>query len=98
MSRRNKKEVWAEMARRKVILHKDEKWDKIDLWGLFNWGEIKRFLERGDLISYNGRIPEGRGRKCPIWVIPSKEMWEKEIKPLIEKHTLNELTTMAGRS
>lgn len=83
-------EVWAEMARRKVAFHPKEDWDKINLWGLFNWGEVKRFLISGELIT------SMKKENVTIWVTPSKEAWEKKIKPLIEKHTLDELTGLAG--
>lgn len=32
------------MARRKVQFHKDENWDSISCWGLFQWGTISRYL------------------------------------------------------
>ena len=44
-----KSEIWAEMARRKVRFHKDEKWDEIQLWGLFDWGDVSRLLKTGEL-------------------------------------------------
>lgn len=83
-------EVWAEMARRKVQFHKDEKWNEIKLWGLFSWGDISRFLKTGELIT------DMRKENRTLWVTPSKESWETKIKPLIEKHSLDELLTMAG--
>ena len=84
-------EIWAEMARRKVRFHPNEDWDKIQLWGLFNWGAFKRQRERGELLC-PGYARENR----TCWCQPSKEAWETKIKPLIESHSLAELTQMAG--
>lgn len=83
-------EIWAEMARRKVQFHPNEEWDMITLWGLFAWDTVKRQLDRGELIT--GMKKENR----TIWVHPSKAAWERKIKPLIEKHSLDELTSLAG--
>lgn len=88
----SKKAIAYEMARRKVQFHKNEKWNTINLWGLFRYGYIKRALEKGYLINHLGYKPENR----LYWVIPSKEFWESDIKPLITKHTLKELTALAG--
>ena len=83
-------QIWAEMARRKVRFHADEKWDKVHLWGLFPWGDVRRQLDRGELIT--GMRKENR----TIWVVPSKKAWEEKIRPLIEKYSLEELTSLAG--
>ena len=83
-------EVWAEMARRKVQFHKDEKWDKINLWGLFTWSDVSRLINTGQLFT----TMEKENRV--IWVTPSKEAWEEKIKPLIDRHSLDELTSLAG--
>jgi len=90
MSQYTQKEVTAEMARRKVQFHKDENWDTINLWGLFKYGNVSHLLKKGVLITNMKKENE------TIWVRPSKEFWEKEIKPLIETKTLEELTTLAG--
>jgi hypothetical protein len=82
--------VWAEMARRKVQFHKNEHWNDIRLWGLFGWGDVSRFLKSGELITDMKKYHK------TIWVTPSKECWEKNIKPLIEKYSLEQLTSMAG--
>lgn len=82
--------IWAEMARRKVRFHNDEEWDEIKCWGLFRWGDISRLLRDGRLrttMKKENRV---------VWVTPSKEAWESEIKPLIDKYSLEELTVMAG--
>ena len=83
-------QIWSEMARRKVQFHDSEDWDKIVLWGLFLWDDIKNQLDRGELITFMQK--ENR----TIWVNPSLEAWETKIKPLIENHTLEELNRMAG--
>ena len=83
--------IWAEMARRKVQFHPNEDWDQISLWGLFNWGTISRLLKRG-LLNADGYRRENK----VVWCRPSREAWEKHIKPLVENHTLDELSRMAG--
>lgn len=89
MARLNRSEIWAEMARRKVRFHNQEDWDKISLWGLFQWGDVSQLLETGELITTMGK--ENR----IIWVTPSQEAWETKIKPLIEQYTLDQLTELA---
>jgi hypothetical protein len=83
-------EIWAEMARRKVRFHPNKKWDEIRMWGLFTWGSVKRQLDRGELIT------DMKKENRTIWVQPSKQAWEEKIKPLIEQHSLDELTKLAG--
>ena len=90
MARLSAQIVWAEMARRKVRFHPDEDWDKISLWGLFNWGEISHYLKSGELITTMKK------ENVTVWVTPSKEAWEKKIKPLIDQYDLGTLTKMAG--
>lgn len=82
--------IWAEMARRKVQFHENEEWDKISLWGLFNWGTVSKLLNKGMLHTTM------RKENKVVWVTPSKEAWESKIKPLIESHSLAELTKLAG--
>ena len=82
--------IWYEMARRKVQFHANEDWDKITLWGLFKWGEVSPYIKSGDLKT--NMCKENK----IIGVTPTKESWENNIKPLIEKHTLEELTKLAG--
>ena len=81
--------IWAEMARRKLQFHRSENWDEISLWGLFFWSDVKRQLDRGELVTHMKK------ENHTIWVTPSKEVWEEKIKPLIEKYSLTELTKMA---
>ena len=83
-------ELWAEMARRKVQFHANEEWHEIDLWGLFTASSIRRQLARGELISLHTPA------RFTCWVRPSKQAWEEKIFPLIEKHSLAELTVMSG--
>ena len=83
-------EIWAEMARRKVQFHKDEEWDEIELWGLFNWSDVSRLIENGQLTTHMKKVNR------IIWVTPSKKAWETKIKPLIEKHAHDELLHLAG--
>ncbi len=90
MARMAKKKVWAEMARRKVKFHPNENWYDITLWGLFQWGAVSHLLESGELVTHMSK------QNKTIWVHPSDEVYHKHIEPLIEKHTLDELTAMAG--
>lgn len=72
--------VWAEMARRKKTFHKSEKWDTIELWGLFFPSYVKRLVKKGLLI------PVGKeNKRCLCWYYPSEKAWEKHIKPLLSK-------------
>jgi len=84
-------EIWAEMARRKVQFHSGEEWNTIKLWGLFNWGAIKKQRDSGELLC-----PGYTAINKTVWCQPSKEVWETKIKPLIDKYTLEELTQLAG--
>jgi len=87
-----KSEIWAEMARRKVAFHPTEEWNTIKRWGLFDWGDVSPLLKTGELITHMKK------ENKTIWVWPSQAAWETHIRPLIEKHTLDELTRMAGWS
>lgn len=86
-----KKEIWAEMARRKVQFHANEEWDTIKLWGLFDWGTVSKLLKSGELLA-----PGYTRENKTIWVKPTRETWEKHIKPLVDTCTLEQLTQMAG--
>ncbi len=90
MTQIRKNKVAAEMARRKVRFHPDEKWNEINLWGLFDWGEVKHLLDSGDLTTHMKK------ENVTIWVLPSEVFWNDHIKPLIDKHTIDELTKLAG--
>lgn len=84
--------IYAEMARRKVQFHKNEDWSTIKLWGLFSWGAVSRMINDGRLKTPSTYTRENK----TVWVYPTAEVYEKHIKPLIEKYTLEELTTMSG--
>lgn len=90
MERLRECEVWAEMARRKVQFHKNEKWNEIKLWGLFQWQSVSRLLKSGKLKTHM------RKENRTIWVTPSKESWVKHIEPLIKRHSLSQLSSLAG--
>jgi hypothetical protein len=81
--------IWAEMARRKKKFHPDEEWNKIKLWGLFQWGMVSHLLKSGDLIT------DMKKEHKTIWVTPSPEAYAKYIQPLL-KHRIETLTKMAG--
>jgi hypothetical protein len=82
--------IWAEMARRKVQFHSNEDWNAIRLWGLFSWGTVRHLVKKGLLLTDMAK------ENKTVWVWPSEEAWNTHIRPLIEKHDLDELTTMAG--
>ena len=84
------KQIYAEMARRKIQFHDSEQWNKIKLWGLFNWNTIKHLIKKGDLKT------DMKAENQTVWVTPSLQCWETKIKPLIEKYSLVELKKMAG--
>lgn len=88
----NKKEqmVWYEMARRKVQFHQNEDWKTIRLWGLFSWGTVSKLLSEGKLFA-PGYTKENK----TVWVYPNEEMGEM-IMRIVDTHTLEELTTLAG--
>jgi len=96
----NFRQIMAEMARRKVQFHKDEKWNEISCFGLFQWGTISKYLVGNENMKtfvsplFINSFGSTRENKI-IWVKPTKECWEKYIKPLIEKHTLVELQEMS---
>lgn len=75
----SRKFIVREMALRKLMFHKDENWSEIRLWGLFYAGDIRKYIDKGELISY-GKY----GKRCLGWYYPSKEFYEKYILPEIE--------------
>lgn len=75
------REIWLDMAQRKLRFHPNKEWNEIITWGLFYPSTIKRQLARGELFeSYPKHIPN---KRCSVWVYPSQEAWEKKIKPII---------------
>ena len=85
-----KREMVAELARRKVQFHPHDRWDEITLWGLFGWGSVSKWIKKGYLVTHMKKANK------TIWATPSKELWETEVKPMIDKYTLEELTKLAG--
>lgn len=82
--------LWAEMARRLLQFHKGEDWRYIRLWGLFDWGDVSKYLNDGVLITHMKK------ENKTIWVWPTEDSYHKYIEPLIQKYTLEQLTSMAG--
>lgn len=87
-------QIYAEMARRKIEFHKNEDWQTLKLWGLFSVGAVSRLIKSGKLKMYGEKLYNKEMKT--VWVYPTVETYEKEIKPLIEKYTLAELEKMAG--
>jgi len=77
--------IAVEMARRKTVFHKNEEWNKISLWGLFEWEDITKYLESGKLITHMKK------ENVTVWALPSKEYWEKSIKPIVDKFSKEDL-------
>lgn len=88
MKKKNE-QIWAEMARRKNQFHANEQWDKITLWGLFSWGMVSHLVKSGELKT------DMKKENKTIWVKPSPEAYEKNIKPLLT-YSNETLLKMAG--
>lgn len=87
----SKSELWAEMARRKVRFHFNDDPETLKLWGLFNWGQVSKYLQSGLLIT------DMKKENRIIWVWPaSMEIYNQHIKPLIENFSLYDLTIKTG--
>lgn len=82
--------IWAEMARRKLAFHKDENWQDIKLWGLFQWGFVSHLIKTGQLIT------NMKKENKTIWVRPSEKAYNDFILPLLRCFTLKELEKKAG--
>ncbi len=87
----NINKVRYEFARRAVQFHSTEKLEDIKLWGLFSWGAISKYVKDGRVILNAGYRKENK----TVWCRPSPEEI-KEIRLLIEKRSLVELTSLAG--
>jgi hypothetical protein len=85
-------EIRYEFARRKVQFHANENADSISCWGLFNWGDVSRFIKSGKVIPNSGYTKENK----VIWCRPSENEWKHHIEPLTKKYTLKELSSFAG--
>jgi len=86
----SQKEIWAELARRKVQFHPYKEWDTIELWGLFNWGAVSQLVKAGKLKT------NYKKENKTVWVRPTADVWERHVWPLIQKYSLPELTRLAG--
>ena len=84
--------IWVEFARRKLLFHKNEKWQDIRQWGLMKWGEVRPYMDRGLLLT--GMHKDNH----TIWVQPSQEAYTRYIEPLLQMFDLEELTFLAGFS
>jgi len=83
--------IAAEFARRAKQFHKGEDPMTINLWGLFSWGAVSKYIKTGEIIPNSGYTKENR----TIWCKPSQEFFDKEIKPLMDKN-LDELLRLSG--
>lgn len=87
----SKKTIAAEFARRAKQFHPEENPMEINLWGLFAWGAISKYVKSGDIIPNKGfsKINE------IIWCKPSQNFFDENIEPLL-KEPIEKLTSMAG--
>lgn len=75
----SKKDIGREFARRKVAFHKNEEWQLIKLWGLFNWGDISQFIKTGELLT------DMQKENKVVWVRPSEAFYKKYVEPQLEQ-------------
>jgi hypothetical protein len=89
MSYLSRDSIAAEFARSAKQFHKDEDPMSIELWGLFLWGQVSRFIKTGEITTTMLKI----NRR--IWCRPSQEFYDKHIKPLMGL-SIRELSLKAG--
>lgn len=80
MPSESKGRIAAEFARRAKQFHANEDPMKITLWGLFNWGEVSKYIKTGEIIPNAGFTKANR----TIWCKPSQAFFEKWIEPLLK--------------
>lgn len=85
-------QIRAEFARRAVQFHVGENLEDITLWGLFTWGCVSKYIKDKRIIVNDGYTKENR----VVWCKPSKDEIEKYIRPLINNHSLDALSRLAG--
>jgi len=71
--------VAQEFARRAKQFHPNEEPMKIELWGLFDWGDVSPYIKTGEIIPNEGFTKENR----TIWCKPSQAFFDKWIAPLL---------------
>lgn len=96
-------QITAEMARRYIRFHNGEDWRTIKLFGLFNWGDVSKYLvcnHKAKSFKKGLLITDMCKSNKIIWVRPTAEFWNDYIYPMLLKHKNNgrlpELTRLAG--
>jgi hypothetical protein len=76
-------------AYRKISFHKNENWKDIKLLGLFNWGEVSKYLvgNPGKLKGFKKGLVKTTMRKENniIWCTPTEELWDNYIQPILDE-------------
>lgn len=83
------KEIIAkEFARRKIQFHFNEDWHNIKCFGLFQWGDISRYLfgNPSNIKTFKEGllITDMKKENKIIWCQPTEEFWKKDIQPIID--------------
>ena len=86
MPKQNDQQLWEEMANVKMNSYLDTDWDKIIYWCTVKRDNITHLAEEGLIIIKEETRPAIRKQDF-CWVLPSKEVWLKHIKPLIKEAT-----------
>ena len=82
-----KREIALVFAYRKIMFYTDIPWGQINFLGSFTYSNIRIALKKGwvfNKFSY-------KSKNKTYWVVPSKEFWETEVKPLVENRSAKEL-------
>jgi hypothetical protein len=88
---RTRTAIAAEFARRAKQFHPNKEPMTIELWGLFTWETISKYVKTGDIVPYPGYTKENK----TIWCKPSQSFYDEHVKPLM-KEDLKHLEAMAG--
>lgn len=78
-----------EFARRKIRFYRDENWKNIELFGLFCWSDVSKYLVgnpsniKGFKVGYIKT--DMRKENKIIWCQPTDEFWNKYIQPIFNR-------------
>ena len=78
-----------EFARRKIRFHKSENWKDIELFGLFAWSDVSKYLVGNPSKLKNFKQGYIKTNYCKenkiIWCQPTDEFWNKYIQPIFDR-------------
>jgi hypothetical protein len=80
MSNLSKKAIATEFARRAKKFNNGVNPMYIELWGLFQWGEISKYIKTKEIIPNKGYSKIHRR----IWCKPSQAFFNKWINPILK--------------